>query len=83
MFRYTIQDPLGIHARPAGNLVKRITDFASDVKFEKDGKIADGKKLFSLLCLGVRQGDQITVSCDGRDEKEASQAIYQFLKQNL
>lgn len=74
-FRYEIKDPLGIHARPAGILVKLSGEFASDISIEKDGKSADMKRLFSLLGLCVKSGDTVTVSAAGEDEKEASEQL--------
>lgn len=83
-FKYTITDPVGIHARPAGLLVKEVKAHASTVKIaNKDGKSADAKKLLALMGLGIRQGDEITVSVEGADEAEAAASIEKFLKENL
>lgn len=43
-FTYTITDPEGIHARPAGELVKAAKQFQSSIKLTKDGKTGDCKK---------------------------------------
>ena len=45
-FQYTITDPEGIHARPAGELVKAAKAFTSSIKIVKDGKEGDCKKIF-------------------------------------
>ncbi len=74
-FRYEIKDPLGIHARPAGILVKLSGEFSSDITIQKDGKTADMKRLFSLLGLCVKTGDTVTVSASGEDEKQASEQL--------
>ena len=58
-FKYVITDPVGIHARPAGALVKEIKKYDSDVKVLANGKSADGKKLMNLMSLGVKQGNEI------------------------
>ncbi len=82
-FAYTITDPLGIHARPAGQLVKKCSEFESAVTIEKDGKSADAKRIFGIMGLAVKQGNEITVKTDGSDESEAADAIASFLRENL
>ena len=49
-FKYTITDPEGIHARPAGELVKAAKQFTSTIKLAKDGKSGDCKKIFGRSC---------------------------------
>ena len=83
-FKYTITDPVGIHARPAGRLVKEVKKHASTITIvNKDGKAADAKKLLALLGLGIRQGAEVTVKVEGDDEADAAAAIEAFLKANL
>lgn len=82
-FTYRITDKEGIHARPAGELVKTAKEFASSVSVTKDGKTVDAKKLFGLMGLGVKQGMEITVQVDGEDEDAAAAALEAFLKENL
>ena len=48
-FKYTITDPEGIHARPAGELVKAAKEFASTIKLNKDGKAGDCKRIFGIM----------------------------------
>jgi phosphocarrier protein len=82
-FDYTITDPVGIHARPAGVLVKEAKQYASDIKVTKDGKSADAKKLMVLMGLGVKKGDTVTVSIEGEDEVAAAEKMEEFFKNNL
>lgn len=83
-FNYTITDPVGIHARPAGLLVKAVKACDSNVTITTaDGKSADAKKLLALMGLGIKQGDTITVSVDGGSEDASAAAIEKFLKENL
>lgn len=82
-FTYVITDAEGIHARPAGELVKKAKEYASSVSVIKDGKKADAKKLFGLMGLGVKQGMEITVQVEGSDEEAAATGIEEFLKENL
>lgn len=81
--QYTIDDQNGIHARPAGLFVKTAGKFSSDIKISKGEKQADGKRLFSIMGLGVKCGDEITVTIDGSDEQEAASALNAFLQENL
>ena len=82
-FSYVITDPEGIHARPAGALVKEIKKYDSDVKVLANGKSADGKKLMNLMSLGVKQGNEIEVQVSGGAEADNAAALEAFLKANL
>ena len=70
-FEYTIKDELGIHARPAGLLVKEAKKFESECTITKDGKTKKLTQLMMLMSLGVKQGDTVTVSAEGADEDAA------------
>ena len=82
-FSYTIKDELGIHARPAGLLVKKAAQFRSQITINGNGKSADAKKLLKLMGLGVRQGMEISCQVEGADEEAACQAMKKFFEDNL
>lgn len=82
-FQYTITDEVGIHARPAGLLVKEAKLYDASVTLECNGKSADVKKLMALMALGVKQGDTVTVSVDGTDEAAVAAKLEEFFKANL
>lgn len=82
-FNYVITDPEGIHARPAGEFVKAAKGFASDVNITKDGKTVSAKKIFGVMGLAVKQGQEITVTVEGADEDTAAAELEAFLKNNL
>ncbi len=82
-FDYTITDPEGIHARPAGILVKEAGKFSSKVTMVKDGKEADAKRIFGIMGLGVKKGNTVTVKVDGEDEEAAFAMLETFFKENL
>ena len=82
-FTFTLQDELGIHARPAGALVKEASKYASAVTITRDTKTADAKRLFSVMSLGAKCGDVLEVSVMGEDEKTAAEAFEKFLKETL
>ncbi len=80
---YVIKDEIGIHARPAGNLVKLIKDAKSKITIECRGKTADAKKIFSILSLAVKCNDKIRIKVDGEDEEEISEKLIKYLNENL
>lgn len=82
-FEYTIKDSLGIHARPAGLLVKEAQKLTSDIEITCGDKTASLKKLFAVMGLGVKCGDTVTVKVSGADEKADSEAIESFFKSHL
>ena len=82
-FIYTITDELGIHARPAGLLVKLAGGFQSDITIVKDGKEANAKRIMALMGLSATKGTEITVKVEGPDEDDAVKAVEDFLKANL
>ena len=80
---YTITDPNGIHARPAGVLVKTLKGYNSSVTISKGEKSVDMKKLLALMGMGIKQGDTVKVTIEGADEDTAAAAIEEFFKANL
>ena len=82
-FEYTITDPVGIHARPAGILVKEIKKYASTVTIAKGEKSVNALKLMALMGMGIKQGDTVKVSIEGTDEEAAAAAIEEFFKANF
>ncbi len=84
-FEYTIKDELGIHARPAGILVKQLSAVKSAVTIEvrDKGKSADAKRLMAVMKMAVKQGDTVTVTIDGEDEESAAPEIEKFFQENF
>lgn len=82
-FIYTVNDPVGIHARPAGMLVKEAKKYTSTITIEKNGKAVNALKLMALMGLGVRKGDTVTVAAEGEDEDVAIAGLEKFFKENL
>lgn len=82
-FTYIITDAAGIHARPAGLLVKEAKKFESMISLSRGSRTADLKKLFGVMGLGAKQGDSVTVTAEGADEEAAAAAVEAFLKANL
>ncbi|HUM82404.1 MAG TPA: HPr family phosphocarrier protein [Lachnospiraceae bacterium] len=83
-FKYTITDPVGIHARPAGNFVKAVKNYeGSKVTISGNGKEADAKKLMAVMTLGIKQGQEVELTVEGGDEDKAFEDIKEFMKHNL
>ena len=83
--QFTVHDPLGLHARPAGLIVKEAQRYQSEITLsvEDRGKSASAKGLFALLGLEVRQGDTVTLCADGQDESEALQGVGAIIEERL
>lgn len=82
-FSYVIKDEIGIHARPAGMLVKEAKKYESKVMLKKNGKAADAAKLMAVMGLGVKCGETVEVEISGSDEDAAYEGIQTFFKENL
>lgn len=72
---FTIKNPTGIHARPAGTIVKAASAFGCKVELEAKGARVSAKGMVGILKLGLKQGDQVTVIAEGDGEAEALQAV--------
>lgn len=80
-FAYTIKDALGIHARPAGQLAKTFPDTTATItKGEKTVKL---NQLMLLMGLGVKTGDEVTITVEGPAEDEAYAQLLEFFQKNL
>lgn len=82
-FFYTIRDEQGIHARPAGELVKTAKKFASEIQIGKDGKMVDAKKIFGIMGLAAKKGDTVEFAIRGEDEELACAEMEAFMDANL
>ncbi len=83
-FTYTVTDPIGIHARPAGMLAQLAKSFAdSTVTLTKGDTTVKATQLMKLMNLGVKAGDEVTLGVDGGDEDAAIAALEKFFKENL
>ena len=82
-FIYTITDEIGIHARPAGQLVKTASRFSSDILLECGEKSANAKKILAVMGLGAKQGSDVKVIVNGSDEDTAAFELKNFFDSNL
>ena len=81
--KYVITDPLGMHARPAGMLVKAVAPFASQITVTAPTGTADARRLMALMRLAAKQGMELTFTIEGADEETAATQLQAFLSANL
>ena len=82
-FKHVINDPLGMHARPAGMLVKAVAGYASKITVTAPTGTADAKRLMGLMRMAAKQVMELTISVDGPDEEKAAAELQAFLSANL
>lgn len=82
-FSYLVKDGLGIHARPAGMLVKEAKKYESRIMLSIDGKKAEATKVMAVMGLCVKCGQIVDVEISGPDEDSAYEGIKAFLEANL
>jgi phosphocarrier protein HPr len=81
--KYTVTDEIGLHARPAGLLVKAINGYASNITVIKGAMEGNAKSILGIMALGVKKGEEVTFLIDGPDEAEASEKLRIFLNENI
>lgn len=82
-FTYVIKDELGIHARPAGLLVKEAKKFTSTITIACGTKKAAAKGLMGVMGMAIKQGNEVTVTAEGEDEAAAIEAMKALFENNL
>lgn len=82
-FKHVIQDPMGLHARPAGMLVKACAGYASKITLTAPTGTADAKRLMGIMRLAAKQGMELTIQVEGADEETAAAELQAFLAANL
>ena len=80
---YIITDEIGIHARPAGLLVKEAKKYTSKIVLSANGKSAEATKLMAVMGLGVKNGQEVDIAIEGGDEEFAFEGMKLFMEQNL
>ena len=82
-FTYVIKDKLGIHARPAGMLVKLVKNYESNIEITKGDKTIGAGQLLKLMGLAVKCGEEVRVTVEGPDEDVAFEGVQKFFTENL
>ncbi|HHS14521.1 MAG TPA: HPr family phosphocarrier protein [bacterium] len=76
----TIENKMGLHARPAALFVQTASGFDADVMIEKDGLEVNGKSIMGLLMLAAEIGSEVTLTINGKDEEPMMEALVDLLK---
>ena len=79
----TINNEVGLHARPATFFIQKANEFKSGIWVEKDERRVNAKSLLGVLSLGITKGTTITLLVDGSDEKEAIAALSELVSGNF
>lgn len=66
---------MGLHARPAADLVRAAEKFRCKVRLAKDGVWVNGKSILAILSLAAEMGSEVTLEVDGPDEAQAFEVI--------
>lgn len=76
----SINNPTGLHARPATQFVKLATTFQSEISIRVADKDGDAKSILKVLSLGIAQGAQVKISAEGNDEKAAVESLVMLIE---
>ena len=79
----TVQNHVGLHARPATFFIQKANEYKSGIWVEKEDRRVNAKSLLGVLSLGIVKGTQITLIADGADEKEAVAALAELINDNF
>ena len=79
----TVNNQVGLHARPATFFIQKANEFKSTIWVEKDERKVNAKSLLGVLSLGIVKGTTITLIADGVDEKEAVDALTSLIESNF
>ena len=82
-FEYTVTDPAGLHARPAGNLVRKVKGFSSRVTLTANGKTCVATQLIALMGMKISRGTVVNVSVEGEDEGTCARELQEWFAENL
>jgi phosphocarrier protein len=80
---HKIKDVLGMHARPAGQLVKQCGIFDCDIKIGTAANMVDAKRVMGVMSLVLKHGDELKMTFNGTDESHAAEALTVFLAKSL
>jgi len=80
--KYRIDDEMGLHARPAGLLIKLVAKYKSDIQLGTPAKMVNAKRIIGVMSLTLKKGNEMTMTFNGEDEADAVAAVKAFLEEN-
>ena len=78
-----VNDPTGLHARPAAQFVQAAKAFSSKITVTFNGKECDAKSIMGIMTLAIKSQSVITVAADGADEAQAVEKLKQYVESNF
>ncbi|PAB60601.1 HPr family phosphocarrier protein [Anaeromicrobium sediminis] len=78
-----VKEKNGLHARPAGIVVKECSQFKSTIEIEYKGKKINAKSIMGVMALGVKENEAITIMANGEDEELAVKALVSLVESNF
>lgn len=82
-FTFKVHDEMGLHARPAGELVREAIKCSGQVTIRKGEKTGNAKRLFNVMSLNVKANDEVEIIVEGEKEEEEAAALEAFIKENI
>lgn len=82
-FTFMVQDEMGLHARPAGLLVKKAAECTSEVTIRKGEKKGNAKRIFNVMGLSIKAGEEVEITVEGDNEKEEAAVLKEFIRENI
>ncbi|MBE7029823.1 MAG: HPr family phosphocarrier protein [Ruminococcaceae bacterium] len=79
----TVQNQVGLHARPATFFIQKANEFKSSIWVSKDERKVNAKSLLGVLSLGITRGTSITIMADGADQEEAVEKLVELVSSNF
>ena len=79
----TVQNQVGLHARPATFFIQKANEFKSLITIAKDERRVNAKSLLGVLSLGITKGTSIVIEADGPDEQEAVEQLESLIMSNF
>ena len=76
----TIQNNVGLHARPATFFIQKANEYKSSIWVEREERRVNAKSLLGVLSLGIVGGTEINIIADGVDEEEAVSALVKLVE---
>lgn len=78
-----IKNKLGLHARPAAQLVKTAAKFKSDIFLSRDSQMVNGKSIMGVMMLAAENGAELTITANGEDEDQAIEALKELFERKF
>ena len=75
----TVENEVGLHARPATFFIQKANEFKSSIWVEMEERRVNAKSLLGLLSLGITKDTEITLIGDGPDEQQAVDTLVELI----